>query len=163
MAKKPDKLYSANTIANQFLELAEEASCSLTNMQLQKLVYIANGFHLGFTEKPLTYNNCHAWQFGPVIPSLYKALQHFGNGHVTGRLEADDDSIPADSHAANIIKKVWESYGHISGRKLSAITHIPGSPWQKTWERDNNKFGVIPIETIAEYYRERINSHAAKS
>lgn len=157
MSKIPDSGVSAKAIANRFIEIAENASCYITNMQLQKLVYIANGFHLGFTKKPLTYNNIHAWQFGPVIPKLYKALQKFGNGKVSGRLETDD-TIPEGSFASRIIQEVWESYGNMSGAKLSDLTHLSGSPWHKTWERDKNRFGVIPVEIIAEYYCEKLKS-----
>ena len=153
----PEAGFSAQAVANQFLELAEGSSSPVTNMQVQKLVYLANGFHLGISGKPLIYNNIHAWQFGPVIPKLYKALQIFGNGTVTGRL-ASEDSVPEESFAHNVIKHVWDSYGRMSGGQLSALTHLPDSPWHNTWERDGNKFGVIPVELIANHYRERLNN-----
>ena len=152
---------SAKAVANQLLEMAEKFGCSLTNMQVQKLVYIANGFHLGFIGKPLTHDKIHAWQFGPVIPCLYKALQKFGNGPVTEKLESED-AIPANSFASKVINQVWQAYGKMSGSKLSALTHLPGSPWHKTWERDENRFGVIPVEMIADHYRERLNNVADK-
>ncbi len=151
--------FSAKAVANQFLEMAEKAEDSLTNMQLQKLVYIASGFHLGFTGKPLIHDKVHAWQFGPVIPCLYDALRKFGNGPVTERLETGD-SIPRDSFAFDVISQVLQGYGKMSGPKLSALTHLPGSPWHKTWERDENRFGVIPVEMITEHYRERLKNVA---
>ncbi|MGK0176166.1 MAG: putative phage-associated protein [Lentimonas sp.] len=156
-----EKEVSAQAVANKFLEMAEQLGGLLTNMQLQKLVYIANGFHLGFTGKPLTFDKIHAWQFGPVIPCLYKTLQKFGNGPVTGRLNAED-TIPGDSFAFKVIDQVWQAYGRMSGSKLSALTHLPGSPWHKTWERDENRFGVISVEMIADHYRERLNNVAEK-
>jgi uncharacterized phage-associated protein len=161
MKEIPEEEFSAQAIANRFLEMAEKMGGLLTNMQVQKLVYIANGFHLGFTGKPLTHDKIHAWQFGPVIPCLYKVLQKFGNGPVTGRLKAED-TIPDDSFASKVIDQVWQSYGNMSGPKLSALTHLPGSPWHKTWERDENRFGVIPVEMIADHYRERLNHVAEK-
>ena len=131
----------------------------MTNMQVQKLVYIANGFYLGFTGKPLIHDKIHAWQFGPVIPCLYEVLRKFGNAPVTERLKTED-SIPEDSFAFKIISQVLQGYGKMSGSKLSALTHLPGSPWHKTWERDENRFGVIPVEMIADHYRERLNNVA---
>lgn len=100
-------------------------------MQVQKLVYIAHGFHLGLTDKPLIRNNIHAWQFGPVIPKLYKALQRFGNGEVSERLQADD-KIDEGSFAYKLIRKVWESYGTMTGLELSALTHRRDTPWYNT-------------------------------
>lgn len=161
MKEIPEKGVSSQAVANQFLEMAEQLGLVLTNMQVQKLVYIANGFHLGFTGKPLTYDKIHAWQFGPVIPCLYKVLQKFGNGPVTGRLKTED-AVSDDSFAFKVIDQVWKAYGKMSGSKLSALTHLPGSPWHKTWERDENRFGVIPVEMIADHYRERLNNVAEK-
>ncbi len=161
MKEISEKGASAQAVANQFLKMAEQAGGLLTNMQVQKLVYIANGFHLGFTGKPLTYDKINAWQFGPVIPCLYEALRKFGNGPVTGKLEAED-VIPDNSFAFKVIDQVWQAYGKMSGSRLSALTHLPGSPWHKTWERDENRFGVIPVEMIADHYRERLNNVAEK-
>ena len=148
--------YSANAVGNSFLALAVEQGRSLTNMQVQKLVFLAHGYMLGLFDEPLYANDTHAWQWGPVIPRLYKAMQKFGSGFVTGNLPAED-SVPAtDEKAWSVIKAVWEGYGHRSGAELSAITHKSGSPWEQAWR--TAKFSVIPQESIADYYRSMVSA-----
>lgn len=147
--------YSAIAIANAFLELAESEGKRLTNMQLQKLVYIAHGYSLATLNKPLFYNNVHAFEWGPVIPKLYKKLSSYGAGSITGKIATEDESVPQTSVEMNLINQVWKAYGNFSGPKLSAITHRTGTPWSLTWS--SNRFGVIDNEIIAEHYRHLLN------
>ncbi len=141
---------SAHAIANKFLELADEAGKPLTNMQLQKLVFLSQGYTLALLGHQLYYHNTHAWQFGPVIPKLYKTLQKYGRDFVTEPLPAAD-ALSNDSKEMDIVRAVWESYGHMSGSELSALTHQPETPWSVTWE--SNQFGVIPENVISEHYK----------
>jgi uncharacterized phage-associated protein len=148
--------YSANAVGNSFLALAEGQGRSLTNMQVQKLVFLAHGYMLGLFNEPLYSNDTHAWQWGPVIPRLYKAMQKYGSGFVKGRIPADDEIPESDENARAVIKAVWDGYGNRSGAELSAITHKSGSPWEQAWR--TAKFSVIPQESIADYYRSMVSA-----
>jgi uncharacterized phage-associated protein len=150
--------HSAATVANAFLSLAASNGSQLTNMQVQKLVYIAHGYCLAALRSPLTYNNVHAWQYGPVIPKLYKQLAKYGAGVVTHSINTDDPSISEASEQFSIIKAVWEGYGHFSGGKLSGITHQDGSPWSITWAAD--PYGVIPPSLIADHYKSLLDAES---
>jgi uncharacterized phage-associated protein len=146
---------SSQAVANKFLQLANESGKPLTNMQLQKLVFIAHGFTLAILDRPLYHKDTHAWQFGPVIPNLYKALQKYGNGFVKDSIETDD-SLDEDSPEMGIIKAVWKSYGHMTGAQLSSLTHKPGTPWSITWAE--KQFGVIQPEIISGHYKNIIGA-----
>ena len=145
-------MYSAESVANAFLDLARRDRKSLTNMQLQKLVYIAHGYCLAKLGKPLFHNNIHAFEWGPVIPNLYKTLRQYGAGEVKAYIPTDQPPIREDSAEMEIINEVWQDYKEFSGLELSALTHRKGSPWSETWR--TNQFGVISDELIAEHYRQ---------
>lgn len=152
MEQEADKnLASAHAVANAFIELASEDDCRLTNMQLQKLVFIANGYSLAIKNRPLYWNNNHAWQWGPVIPRLYKSLQKYGSNEIPDVLESEDN-IDKASWSHELIRATWEAYGKKSGAQLSALTHRPGTPWDRTWS--TNRFDVIPLDLIRDHYRE---------
>ena len=146
---------SSHAIANSFLKLAKDGGKTLTNMQLQKLVFIAHGYTLALLGHELYSHNTHAWQWGPVVPTLYKSLQKYGNNCVTEFLDTEDE-LAEDSDGMEIIKAVWEGYGHLSGGKLSALTHKPNTPWSVTWEK--KPFGIIPEDRISEHYKSMVES-----
>ena len=74
----------SEAIANSFLEIGEP----IDPMKIQKLVYFAHGWHLGFQEQPLSVEDAQAWQWGPVFPDLYHEIKGYGRGPITSRLQA---------------------------------------------------------------------------
>jgi uncharacterized phage-associated protein len=151
-------MHSARAIANCFLEIAQKEGKQLTNMQLQKLVYFAHGWHLALTGEPLLTDAVKAWTFGPVIPPLYNSLKMFGNGLVTEpikRKNLDTGEIavveePLTDYEKRLLQRVWQVYGNMTGSEMSYLTHQPGTPWETTWNQE--KFSVIPDHLIKEHF-----------
>ena len=151
------KTNSARAIANAYIDIAKkDEGKKLTNMQLQKLVFIAHGYCLACLDgKPLYSEDTRAWQWGPVVPQLCKSLQEYGSDFVDKPVETIDSLNEEDIKFA-IVSAVYKNYGHYSGSKLSALTHQQGTPWSITWERD--KFGIIPNDIISEHYKKLIKA-----
>lgn len=146
---------SSHAVANAFLKLAKAKGKPLTNMQLQKLVFLAQGYALALLDRPIYYNNTHAWQWGPVVPKLYKSLQRYGAGIVTEELQSED-VLAEDSDEYGIVEGVWDGYGSYTGGQLSTLTHKPGSPWETQWSA--KQFGVISTDDIKAYYKGLVQS-----
>ncbi|WP_158922985.1 type II toxin-antitoxin system antitoxin SocA domain-containing protein [Acidisphaera sp. S103] len=51
----------------------------LSNLALQKVLYIAHMVHLGRCKDPLVDERFQAWDYGPVLPSLYRPVRMFGS------------------------------------------------------------------------------------
>ena len=147
---------SSITVANAFLDLANKAGKPMTNMQLQKLVFLAQGYSLAMLNRPMHVNNTHAWQWGPVIPILYKKLQKYGNGLVSefiplGVVEEGE----LDEQDKALIEDVFNAYGSWTGSKLSALTHPRDTPWDITFKSE--PFGVIPNALMQTFYAEQLS------
>jgi uncharacterized phage-associated protein len=153
--------HDAKAVANAFIKLAKRDRVALTNMQLQKLVYIAHGYSLALLGEPLFRDKVYAWQFGPVVPSLYDELKQYGAGQVKKPLYTETPKIEEEGPDWKVIRGVWNSYGKYTGPQLSALTHKPNTPWDET--RGSGSFKVeIPNRTIARYYRELLNAGRLK-
>src|SRR5205085_3233952 len=142
----------ATTIANTFIELAKRDGVSITNMQLQKLVYIAHGWSLALLSRGLIQDRVEAWQWGPVIPSLYRNLSRYGAGEVDSTIPMlGEQNLKPEEQA--LVESVWKSYNQMSAFTLSTITHQENTPWNRT-VKESGLRSVIPEGYITEYYRD---------
>lgn len=143
---------SSVAVANRFIELAEANGDPLTPMQLLKLVYIAHGWMLGLTGRPLIRERVEAWQYGPVIPDLYAHVRSYRGAPITSQIRTifSDD---LDNEEASIVEQVYKAYKRFTGMQLSRMTHAAGTPWALTYEPGS--FGkVIPVDLIEDHYRQ---------
>lgn len=148
--------YSAAKVANEMLEIARERGDELTPLQLLKLVYVAHGWAFPLLGRPLVNEPAQAWQYGPVIPSLYRAISVFRSAPVTN-LVPDYDPQEMAWDARQHIRNVYETYGKYSGVQLSNLTHLPNTPWHEAWyQRGRN--AVIPDDRIAQHYRDLLQA-----
>ena len=168
-------LYSSQAIANRFLEISSAAKEPMDPMKIQKLVYFAHGWHLGFEEGALSSELVQAWQWGPVFPELYHAVKGYGSGHITHPLTAIEfDGSNYDltqptvynkkEFEYELIDRIWEVYGNMSGPDLSQLTHQEDTPWRQIKERyPSKRHVVIPNSLIKEYFKQKIDQHASES
>jgi uncharacterized phage-associated protein len=145
--------YSVLDIANEFIKLSQDNNKPLTNMQVQKMVYIAQGVNLAVNDFKLYSQDTRAWNFGPVVRELYEELQKYGNGNVERLI--DTKNIDKDNDTKYLIKAVYDRYSQYSGWQLSELTHQKNTPWDKTW--NENQYGVIPADDICDYYKKFLN------
>lgn len=152
--------YDARSVANEFLKQAQQNGQTLTNMQLQKLVYIAHGYSLAILHKPLIKQNVEAWRFGPVIPDLYHALRQYGAGVVTQPINLFPAEQPSETDRV-LVTNVLNAYGRFSGTQLSTMTHKEGTPWREIYQ-PNALFNddVIPDSLIESHYAKLLNERA---
>jgi uncharacterized phage-associated protein len=62
--------------------LCELRGWSVSNLELQKILYLAHMYYLGRHGGPLIREEFEAWDYGPVVPELYHHVKGFGGGPV---------------------------------------------------------------------------------
>lgn len=152
--------YPSAAIANWFLDRASKDNVTLSPMKLQKLIYFAHGWSLAILNAPLIEEHPEAWDYGPVIPSIYHEFKEFGAGAITARATElstaskeggtfllngrfIEPSVGADDHNTNaLLERVWQVYGKFSPVQLSNMTHAPKGAWHQAYEASKGRKGV---------------------
>ena len=143
--------YPARTIAEWFLERAKRDGEFLTQMKLQKLVYIAHGWCLALLDQPLLQDEVEAWKWGPVIRSIYRDFAIFGSDPILWNSTSSVDSR-LDGTVLKVLERVWEVYKRFTASELSSMTHQSGTPWSNSYRAENPR-SKIPNESIMAHYQ----------
>ncbi len=149
-------------VANEFFKLAKGKEREISNLKLNKLMYIAQGFSLGLLDVPLFEEDIEAWEEGPVIPIIY--YKYRGLGKHTDLLQSDfnidfENGLEEGSNHHKIVKIVFALYGTLEGWELTDRTHRKGTPWDLTFNNGETKIGKMLIKDYYNFYLEELNSH----
>lgn len=131
--------------------VCERGEWRVTNLSLQKILYIAHMVHMGRTNTRLIRAPFEAWAYGPVIPSLYRKVKAFGDKPILDIFSSAEAIVGAEADT------LAEACEHLLKKKpgeLVAITHWPGGAWAKNY---NSKIRgiVIPDSDILDEYKAR--------
>ena len=141
--------------------VAAERVCQLresgvSNLPLNKILYFAQMVRLGRTDglKPLVSESFQAWDYGPVLPSIYRRARIYGS-----------EVIPASAFSSHLaalstvedalIVEVTESLRDLTPGQLVALTHQDDGAWASHYV-PGEKGIVIPNQDIFQEYFRRV-------
>ena len=159
--------------ANYIIEKLQKHDIKdITNLKLQKLLYFAYGVHLSLYSEKLFTAPIQAWQFGPVVPCVYRAFKVFGKNPISLNARAviskedysDDGEVPKINEAqqenqAKSLLVACAAYGKKKAWDLVDITHDDGSAWKKCYN-SNAKVTNIADEDIKAEFEKYIDTLA---
>lgn len=116
----------------------------ISTMKLQKLVYLAQGWHLGMLNTPLFDEDFEAWARGPVSRDLFR---HHRTEYSVSAWEHGSPSELSERQRI-VVDAVVKNYGGLSGVELSELTHLQGTPWSDTRAEQRVSDGAVSTATI---------------
>ena len=120
--------YKAIDIANKIISKTDlEHGDTISNLKLQKMMYYQQGFHLAYFGTPLFDEDIVAWQYGPVVPSVYKEYKSFESNSIS----TSKEGISLSDDEEELFNNVYEEYNQFSAVALMKMTHEE-SPWKTT-------------------------------
>lgn len=135
--------YDVVTIGNVIIRYGMQEGRRLTNVELQKLLYMTQLIHVGLTGNPLFLNKMEAWDSGPTIPDAYAAYREFGDKNIstvgTWELELLNPMCKI------IIKNVMKQTEGMNTKDLCRITKHQ-DPWMNCYKRSETR--IIPLKEI---------------
>jgi uncharacterized phage-associated protein len=163
--------YQTKAIANLILNKAAENGEKLRPLKLQKLMYYLCGYYQAAYGKPLIDSAIEAWDYGPVIPELYREFKDFGAKEITRPARSFDweseEFVPVpiptgDEKLSKLLEFIWKSYGKYTGLQLSDMTHKDGTPWDITKKANPGiKNADIQSGDLSSYFSKFVNVKAA--
>ena len=142
-------MYDVQDVAEYIITYSEVKDYGISNLKLQKIFYLIQAYFLIQTKKPCFLEEIEAWDFGPVIPEVYRKYKQFGSTNIQARcrnLEEIQKEFKKEDRKR--IEEVVDRFAVFSAADLTTLTQNQ-APW-------NNAFGsgekVIRCENILEYF-----------
>lgn len=142
-------MYSALEVANFIVKYSNDKNMPISNLKLQKLMYFVQAEFLVETGKPCFSEEIEAWDFGPVVPVVYRKYRVYGSANIP-YFSMSLFSIISSTDRERIIEMIKQC-ARYSASKLVEITHNQ-TPWIESYSPYHNN--IIPKDKIRAFFAE---------
>lgn len=134
--------------------VCELSNWTITNLKLQKMLYLAHMFHLGSNGMPLINEEFEAWDYGPVVPSLYHKVKVFSDRPIRNVFNVE---ISNDLSEIIFLDQKYKELNDKSPWELVLMTHLKNGAWEKYYKekmigRSNKIVNVSILEEYRQFY-----------
>ncbi|MCY4032094.1 MAG: DUF4065 domain-containing protein [Hyphomicrobiales bacterium] len=133
------------------------SSGSLSNIEMQKILYLAHMFYLGLNEDenvPLIDEEFEAWEFGPVSPTLYHHVKSFGYNNIPKTAFLFKKDIDREETEYHMLEDTYKKVKDKSALELVRITHWDQGAWAAVYV-EGTRHIKIPNKMILDEFRAR--------
>jgi uncharacterized phage-associated protein len=123
------------------------------NLKLQKLLYYSQAFHLVLYDKiPLFEDKIEAWDYGPVMLSVYKKYKRYGLDTIP---PPNKDEVSALSlKEMKAVDMAIARFGVMSGPELINRTHHE-LPWKNAY-KPKRPSGIITTDALYSFFKKSL-------
>jgi len=135
-------------VANNMIRRSNEQGVNLTNLKLQKLMYILYAKYFVLAGSALFANRFEAWQYGPVLSDIYEVFKSEGANPIREYRPDANGRILVVSETdvfGECFNFIWLNYAHKSASYLVDMTHgkVENPANRETaWKKAVNKNGL---------------------
>lgn len=134
--------------------ICDKSGWTVSNLQLQKLLYLSQMIHLGrHGGKRLFEGSFQAWDYGPVEPKIYHKAKAYGSSPLPDIFYDALTFSDADPRRKTL-NDVCDRFLDFTPGELVDITHWPKGAWAAHYVPKARSI-VIPDEAIMAEYHER--------
>lgn len=144
-------MYRALTIARYIIEKCNDEKKTISNLKLQKILYFVQANFLVSKNQPCFSEQIEAWDFGPVVPEVYREYKIYGGASIPVFFRSNAIlSISADDRI--LIDEMIDGCAGYSASALVEITHHQ-TPWVEAYNKPG-KNNIITNESIRDFFTE---------
>lgn len=138
--------YTALDIAKYVINKCNNDDKSISNLQLQKILYFLQLEHLKKNGVVLFNDDIEAWHYGPVVADVYYEYSKYGADKIEKNQEVE---VEVEEKTTTIINPIVEEKREKKPWLLVEETHKKGGSWDKVYNERGNGH-VIEIELMRE-------------
>ncbi|MFV0515853.1 MAG: Panacea domain-containing protein [Aminipila sp.] len=150
--------YNALDIAKYVVKYGNEMEYSISNLKLQKILYFIQAVFLveKNDKKGCFIDKIEAWDFGPVVPSVYHYFKQYGNRTIPLNKEKENscvcgfNSYNITDEDKELINQMVDACEDFSAVQLVEATHSQ-LPWKTAYKKGMNC--EITKESIFNYFK----------
>lgn len=131
--------------------LCERSGWQLSNLKLQKMLYMADMNFVGQNGTRLLNEDFEAWDYGPVLPSLYQKCKAFGAKPVP-HVFWGAQNISGTSEA-KMLDSAWDHLKSATPGQLVEATHSKSGAWVRRYVAGAKQIKILTQDMIEEYAR----------
>lgn len=122
---------TVHDIAAFLIEEQVAADRPIDKLQLQKLLFLVQGAHIGMAGTTAFRVPFLAYAHGPVIEQVEQTYREFTDGRHPIPRPLGGDSSNVDPEVQETARFILEHFGTWTGPNLEAYVKKPGSPWTR--------------------------------
>ena len=137
--------FYAVEVAEYIIGYASKKKYSISNLKLQKILYFVQAQFLVSLRYPCFVDTIEAWDFGPVVRSVYNKYKRYGSANIyLGSMSLEMEMKEIEKYN---IQLVVDKCANFSANQLVEITHNQ-TPWINAYRGD----GIIYNNQIQSYF-----------
>ena len=134
-------------VARYIVNLCLEHDRPVSNLRMQKILYLAHVYYIMKQNKPLIKDDFEAWLIGPIIPEVYREYSIYAGAPIIPFYKEDAD---IDTEKIKVVEKLIINLSAKKPWELVELTHMDGGAWDKTYRDGHGNREVIPLTRIYE-------------
>ena len=151
-------MYDVQDIARYIINYSYEQKYVTSNLKLQKMLYLVQAYFLITKQEPCFPEKIRAWDFGPVVPEVYREYVKYGacmippvRKYYVGKRKFEYIDAIIDEDDKELINQVLDKFADYSSTQLVTLTQHQ-KPWIDAYiPKENNE---ITKKAIENYFRE---------
>lgn len=155
--------YNTLDIARYVIKYSNDRDYGISNLKLQKILYFIQAYFLIQANSPCFREPIEAWDFGPVVPDVYKQYKAYGGTDIPTMksyisFDGDDiwkskrirfNKINIKDEDKILINKVVDKFSEYSATDLVTLTQHQ-TPWIDAFSLGKNN--EISLDAIKDYF-----------
>lgn len=144
------KVYNVLDVARYIIERCNSHNRAISNLKLQKILYFVQAEFLVTKDEPCFNEEIQAWDFGPVVPTVYHRYKAYGAGNIPV-VKSTIKKTPISASDQSLIDGIVDECSKYSASTLVDITHRQ-TPWKEAYKEGFSK--KIDNASIKKFFKE---------